>query len=456
MSILKRIKTRVIDAKFYHSIAFGNSLLFSVIFSMFILLYMSIRANRQDVLKDLSENSQKFILYKEKTYPILNSTEARRLITEYNQEEKISNIETFGPIKNNTVVLVVTVNKLHESLKYLIASLSELDAIEETLLVFSHLTYDQELYDFIQTIDFCRFWQIFYPYTLQVYTDAFPGFSKNDCPTNMKHKKAEALKCIGAQTPDVHGKYRQPSKAQEKHYWWWTANRVFEHLLSFNNQNGVVVFLEDDVFVLQDFLYMTVYMHKLTLSLPQLEFIYLGLHKWSLENDTYGIDITTWDPKQHSSVLAFDVSVWNSIIQHYDLFCEVDDASWSRSLLYISLNRRDNKRFKVAYTTIPRALKTTLCSFNGFYESCNVEDNVVNALRMQRHLKSNLFPPYLEVYTHIELEDDEFMFFDVLEGEGGWNDPRDKALCSANITENTVKKLLMDMSREFKDAYKSF
>nr|XP_026496965.1 alpha-1,6-mannosyl-glycoprotein 2-beta-N-acetylglucosaminyltransferase-like [Vanessa tameamea] len=358
----------------------------------------------------------------------LKGTEIISLINSYNKDEKILNLDKFGPISHETVILVIQVHRICDSLKYLIASLSELNGIEDVLIIFSHSYFDDNINRLIESIDFCRVLQIFYTLSIQVFTHEFPGYSRNDCPYDVNIERAEFLNCTGASTPDIHGKYRHPIKAEKKHHWWWTANTIFEKLLCTNGHNGLVVFLENDLYLLNDFLYMVIYMRKISESLPQSAFLSLGS---SLTNaNVYSIELTTWDPKIHSDVLAFDVTVWNRIINNYNLFCDVDDSSWSRSLLYLSLNQKYNRRFKVLHTMVPRAMKISVYPLN-------VENNVDNIISKQKTFKPNLFPPYLEIYTNIELEDDEYVIFDLIVGEGGWNDPRDILLYKGETSAET-------------------
>lgn len=301
-------------------------------------------------------------------------------------------------------------------------------------------------------IDFCRVLQIFYPYSIQIYPNEFPGFHRNDCPYNMMMKTARAIGCTGAFTPDIHGRYRKPAQSEIKHHWWWTANKVFENLTYTEDHEGIVLFLEDDIYLIEDFLFMALFMKSIADKLQQCDFISLGATELenTKANNTHFADVTTWDPMYHSRVVGFDISVWNNIVTHYDLFCMVDDYSWSRSLFYLSLNRRVGSRFKVISSTIPRALKTSECNFYQQFINFDPKECVYKILRKQESIKGILYPPHLEVYTNIELETDEFVTFDYVDNNGGWNDERDHNLCR-NITINKIKKVILDMNVQFKN-----
>ena len=58
--------------------------------------------------------------------------------------------------------------------------------IDRTLIIFSHDIWDDEVNELINSVDFAKTLQIFYPYSIQTHTNAFPGESPNDCPRNAK------------------------------------------------------------------------------------------------------------------------------------------------------------------------------------------------------------------------------------------------------------------------------
>ena len=67
--------------------------------------------------------------------------------------------------------------------------------------------------------------------------------------------RALNLKCTNAQHPDLYGHYREAKFTQTKHHWWWKANRVFDQLTVTRNHTGMVLFLEEDHYVAEDFLH---------------------------------------------------------------------------------------------------------------------------------------------------------------------------------------------------------
>ena len=82
--------------------------------------------------------------------------------------------------------------KVHDRITYLrhlIISLAQAQDISQTLLVFSHDYYDEEINSLIQSIDFCKVIQIFYPYSIQTHQYEFPGEDPNDCPRDIKQEQ---------------------------------------------------------------------------------------------------------------------------------------------------------------------------------------------------------------------------------------------------------------------------
>lgn len=74
-------------------------------------------------------------------------------------------------------------------LRHLIVSLAQAPGISQTLVVFSHDYYNEEINALVQSIDFCKVMQLFYPYSLQTHQLEFPGEDPNDCPRDIKKEQ---------------------------------------------------------------------------------------------------------------------------------------------------------------------------------------------------------------------------------------------------------------------------
>lgn len=441
----------MVRRRFEYFLKLLRNVLFFLIIIIVLFAYKTKKTHRREVATQIPRAALKYIFFKKKdpSSQIGNIQQIRRLLHRYNFEEKILNKDVYGPIKKDTTIFVVTVNKLTIYLEFLIVSLSQVNGIDDALIIFSHLYFDENINNLIQSIDFCRVLQLFYPYSMQMYPNEFPGYQKEDCPHDMLIEKAEASNCTGAYTPDIHGRYRNPVLVEKKHHWWWTANMVFETLTFTKNYTGNVIFLKDDLYLLHDSIYMILFMKRLSETLNLGEFMSLNAVPYSIDkrDDSYRVEVMSWDPVNDPDVFALDAAVWNSIASHYDMFCRIDDYSWARSLYYVSLNRRDGIQFRMMSSVIPRAFKTSMCGLSGYLVDCDVIESVYQVLHLQKELAEDLFPPHLEAYVHVEMED-EYSSFDYAWSNGGFNDPRDKQFC-VNVTRSKIKKALLDMRKEF-------
>lgn len=153
-------------------------------------------------------------------YQAINISDIQRSIERYNEYQTIINEDVFGPLQNDSIVIVVQVHKRITYLRHLIVSLAQAKDISKTLLIFSHDFYDEEINDLVQSIDFCKVMQIFYPFSIQTHPNEFPGTDPKDCKRDMKKEQAAIVKCQNAEFPDLYGHYREASFTQTKNHWW--------------------------------------------------------------------------------------------------------------------------------------------------------------------------------------------------------------------------------------------
>lgn len=191
----------------------------------------------------------------ESSFEKFNISEIMLNIEEANREQAIRNDDIFGPITNDTVIILIQVHNRLTYLRHLITSLSLSRDIDNTLLIFSHDVWDEEINKLVRLINFSAVMQIFYPFSLQTHPHSFPGESRRDCPRDAKKPQAAAMNCINKDWPDLAGHYREAKFTQTKHHWWWKANQVFDKLSITSNFQGTVLFLEEDHYVAEDFLY---------------------------------------------------------------------------------------------------------------------------------------------------------------------------------------------------------
>ncbi|XP_053946898.1 alpha-1,6-mannosyl-glycoprotein 2-beta-N-acetylglucosaminyltransferase isoform X2 [Anastrepha obliqua] len=217
-----------------------------------------------------------------------NISEIKQQIAKYNELQIVLNEDTYGPLQNDSVIIVIQVHTRITYLRHLIVSLAQARDISKTLLIFSHDYYDDDINDLVQTIDFCKVIQIFYPYSIQTHPNEFPGVDPNDCPRDMKKDQAITRKCNNALYPDLYGHYREAKFTQTKHHWWWKANRVFDQLDVTRYHTGLVLFLEEDHYVAEDFLYLLDMMQSSIGSLcPHCDILSLGTYLKTFNYYTY-------------------------------------------------------------------------------------------------------------------------------------------------------------------------
>ncbi|XP_055628301.1 alpha-1,6-mannosyl-glycoprotein 2-beta-N-acetylglucosaminyltransferase isoform X1 [Toxorhynchites rutilus septentrionalis] len=217
-----------------------------------------------------------------------NISEILRMIHRYNELQTILNEDIFGPLQNDSVIIVVQVHKRITYLRHLIVSLAQAKDISRTMLVFSHDHFDDDINDLVQSIDFCKVMQVFYPFSIQTHPNEFPGADPGDCPRDIKKEQALLRKCKNALHPDLYGHYREAKFTQTKHHWWWKANRVFDQLEVTKYHTGLVVFLEEDHYVAEDFLYILELMQQKSQELcPKCNILSLGTYLKTFNYYTY-------------------------------------------------------------------------------------------------------------------------------------------------------------------------
>lgn len=105
--------------------------------------------------------------------------------------------------------------------------------------------------------------------------------------------RAIVRKCNNALHPDLYGHYREAQFTQTKHHWWWKANRVFDQLEITRYHTGLVLFLEEDHYVAEDFLYLLELMQRRAIELcPQCNILSLGTYLKTFNYYTYNSKVS--------------------------------------------------------------------------------------------------------------------------------------------------------------------
>ncbi|XP_033212703.1 alpha-1,6-mannosyl-glycoprotein 2-beta-N-acetylglucosaminyltransferase-like isoform X1 [Belonocnema kinseyi] len=369
-------------------------------------------------------------------------SEIRRNIDKINSEQRVYNEETFGPVFPDTTVIVVQVHTRFVYLAHLIASLAQAKDIEQSLLIFSHDFWDPDINYLVQSIDFCRVMQIFYPYSIQTHPRTFPGEDPRDCPRNITQKQALLLKCKNAEHPDLYGHYREAKYTQTKHHWWWKANRVFDQLKVTRNQDGMVLFLEEDHYVAEDFLHVLRLMKRTCeYSCERCNVLTLGTHLTTYDSYSefnHKVEVTSWITNMG---LAFNRETWSKIKKCAKIFCSYDDYNWDYSLQRVARNclpprkgsgivPRSDSGLIAMMMLANRVFHVGECGIHQHKENCESTAVIAKVQNVLKSVQNHLYPTQLTLtFTGTTQE------LILGKANGGWGDLRDQELCW-NITLN--------------------
>jgi len=347
-------------------------------------------------------------------------------IDEENKKQEVKNLEKFGPVTNDTVVIIIQVHNREGYLRQLVNSLSAARHIENTLLVFSHDVWDEQINTLVRGIEFTMVVQMFYPFSLQTHPHSFPGESPKDCPRDADPKKARTLGCTNSKWPDIHGHYREAKFTQTKHHWWWKINRVFNGLKITKDFFGSVLFIEEDHYVATDFLHVLGLMKKEKAQLKQkVDIISLGtyLKRFNFRTHSKQVEINEWISSKHNMGMAFTRDVWNKIASCSSQFCEYDDYNWDWSLQHISHSCLKEK-LQVMMVRGPRVFHIGECGVHHKKSDCDSSAALDKVTAIIRSALPYLFPERLTLVKTLTRKKVKLK-----KGNGGWGDKRDHQLC---------------------------
>uniref|UniRef100_A0A1B6CUN7 Alpha-1,6-mannosyl-glycoprotein 2-beta-N-acetylglucosaminyltransferase n=1 Tax=Clastoptera arizonana TaxID=38151 RepID=A0A1B6CUN7_9HEMI len=356
----------------------------------------------------------------------LSIEEIKYNINKYNLAQTIYNEDLFGPVLNNTIVIVVQIHTRLVYLRHLIVSLAQARFIESTLLIFSHDYYDEEINELVQSVDFAKVMQIFYPFSIQTHPHEFPGESPGDCPRDITIEQAALRKCINALTPDLYGHYREAKFTQTKHHWWWKANRLFNQLDVLKHHTGLVLFLEEDHFVAQDFLHILHLMQQTAYaSCPTCNILSLGtyLKTYNYFGDTKKAEVTPWISSKHNMGFALNRSVWQELWGCARYFCSYDDYNWDWSLQHVSQSCLTHKLVAMVMRG-PRVFHIGECGVHHKKTNCESTSVISKVQRVLANTVRHLYPSHLTLTFTSGTKKHKLR-----KGNGGWGDLRDHQLC---------------------------
>ncbi|XP_023317641.1 alpha-1,6-mannosyl-glycoprotein 2-beta-N-acetylglucosaminyltransferase isoform X2 [Trichogramma pretiosum] len=382
----------------------------------------------------------------------------RREIERVNAEQRVLNEEAFGPLAPDAPVIVVQVHDRLTYLRHLIISLAQARGIEQTLLVFSHDVWNPDINYLVQNVDFCRVMQIFYPYSIQTHPDTFPGESPNDCPRNIRKEQAAQMGCTNAQHPDLYGHYREAKFTQTKHHWWWKANRVFDQLTVTRNHTGMVLFLEEDHYVAEDFLHVLRLMERTCKhNCERCNVLSLGTY---LKTYNYYADVSKkvevipWISSKHNMGMAFNRVTWMKLRRCAAQFCSYDDYNWDWSLQHIAqtclppsrgagVAPRLDSGLITMMMRAPRVFHIGECGVHHKKANCESTQVIAKVQNVLRAARNHLYPSQLTLTLAAVSKKTKLR-----KGNGGWGDVRDHELCLNMSHQNSpgsaeLQKIMM-------------
>ncbi|XP_068214736.1 alpha-1,6-mannosyl-glycoprotein 2-beta-N-acetylglucosaminyltransferase-like [Palaemon carinicauda] len=360
----------------------------------------------------------------------------KKSVEEINNRQLIRNENIFGPVKNDTRILIVQVHKRLENLKYLVESLQQVKGIEESLVIFSHDFWDQTINDFVANITSFRVLQMFFPFSIQLHPKAFPGRDPRDCDRNVKGKRP---RCSNSPWADSYGHYREEHLTQIKHHWLWKIYRVFEDLRISRYWDGWIIFLEEDHYVAPDILHVLNTLVLLRGSFcPHCRVICLGNYKPRIRPKLDVISTGDWVVTSQNLGYALDRSVWNSIKDCGEIFCTFDDYNWDWTLNRL-VQACCFPKLTALSIDLTRVAHVGSCGTHVKERRCNVSLAVERAKASFHRYRHLLFPESFAVRTVLT------KLPDFKKSNGGWGDLRDRLLCKAIVngtaSDETVQRL---------------
>ncbi|XP_067894995.1 alpha-1,6-mannosyl-glycoprotein 2-beta-N-acetylglucosaminyltransferase [Heterodontus francisci] len=351
----------------------------------------------------------------------------RGIVYQLNFDQTVRNQETIKTRPPNDLVVVVQVHNRPEYLQILVNSLRKVKGIENVLLIFSHDFWSPEINHILAGIDFCQVLQIFFPFSIQLYPNEFPGHDPRDCPRDISKTNAFKLGCINAEYPDSFGHYRESKFCQTKHHWWWKLHFVWERVKVLKGHKGLVLFIEEDHYLSPDFYHVLKNMWRLkTESCPDCDILSLGTYTRvsDFTDKTNKVEVKTWRSTEHNMGMAMTRDTYQKMIECTDTFCEYDDYNWDWTLQYLTVS------------CLPQYWKVMVCEASRIFHAgdCGMHHKKacmpsVEISKIDRIINSNvqhLFPetmiiskiyPLAALTPHVK--------------NGGWGDIRDHELCAS-------------------------
>ncbi|KAF7690395.1 hypothetical protein HF521_012199 [Silurus meridionalis] len=361
---------------------------------------------KQVLLKPLTDNST--LVY-------------RGIVFQINFDQTLRNEEKFkSKRQKDDLVVVIQVHNRPEYLRLLVESLRKAKGIENVLLIFSHDFWSPEINSIVSSIDFCLVLQIFFPFSIQLYPQEFPGNDPRDCPRDISKKDALKLGCINAEYPDSFGHYREAKFSQTKHHWWWKLHFVWERVRALKDHKGLVFY----------------HLLKLMTSLKKeqcadCDIISLGSYGHiGYASKANRVEVKVWKSTEHNMGMAMDRDTYQKLIRCTEAFCTYDDYNWDWSLQHLTVNCLPTF-WKVMVSEAPRIFHAGDCGMHHKKSTCMPINQKRKVESILQSSTNQLFPKNLLITKRLPASGAGGVAPHVK--NGGWGDIRDHELCKSYL-----------------------
>uniref|UniRef100_A0A7N0TE38 Alpha-1,6-mannosyl-glycoprotein 2-beta-N-acetylglucosaminyltransferase n=1 Tax=Kalanchoe fedtschenkoi TaxID=63787 RepID=A0A7N0TE38_KALFE len=328
------------------------------------------------------------------------------------------NVDLYPRLSADHIPIVLYVHNRPQYLKIVVQSLSQVEGINETLLIVSHDGYFEEMNKIVEGIKFCQVKQIFAPYSPHIFPNSFPGVSPSDCK---EKENATERNCTG--NPDQYGNHRSPKIVSLKHHWWWMMNVVWDGLKETRHQSGHILFIEEDHFIFPN-AYRNLQVLAAVKSRKCPECYAINLAPSDVNSRGEGGECLIAE-RMGNVGYAFNRSVWSKIHKKAKEFCLFDEYNWDITMwatVYPSFGA-PVYTLRGPWTSAVHFGKCGLHQGQGEQNAC-VINGQVNIQVEETDKVANINSKWrLHVYRHQDGYKAGF------KGWGGWGDERDRQLC---------------------------
>ncbi|XP_053462012.1 alpha-1,6-mannosyl-glycoprotein 2-beta-N-acetylglucosaminyltransferase-like [Nycticebus coucang] len=248
-----------------------------------------------------------------------------------------------------------------------------------------------------------------------------------DCPRDLQKNAALKLGCINAEYPDSFSHYREAKFSQTKHHWWWKLHSVWERVKILQDYSGLILFLEEDHYLVPDFYHVFKKMWKLKQQkCPECDVLSLGTYTASCSFNSIAdkVDVKTWKSTEYNMGLALSLNAYQDLIKCTDTFCTYDDYNWDWTLQYLTVSCLPTF-WKVLVPQVPRIFHAGDCGMH-HKKICRPSTQSAQIGSFLNNNKQYMFPETLTI-------SDKFPVAAISppRKNGGWGNIRDHELCKS-------------------------